>query len=134
LSFFNSLALIDAKYVSGEYAGKYVEYAPTSINRFGTTIGVLKFSTTFLISRTARSFGDADNSTQPSDDAVTGIIPAYTVMDWSSKLSYNKYNVKFGINNLADHRYFTKRTDEYPGPGIIPSIGRSFYFSVGAKF
>ena len=134
LSFFNSLAIIDAKYVSGEYDGKYVAYAPTSIERFGTTLSIHKFSTTFLISRTAKSYGDADNAEQPSADAVAGPIPAYTVMDWSGTYTYKKYNVKFGVNNLQDARYFTKRADEYPGPGIIPSIGRSFYIGVGARF
>ena len=134
LSFFNSFAVIDARYVSGEFYGKYVEYAPTSINRFGATLGIGKLSTTFLLSRTAKSFGDANNSEQPSSDAVAGPIPAYTVMDWSTTYSFKNYNLKFGANNFTDERYFTKRTDEYPGPGIIPSIGRSFYFSVGARF
>ena len=133
-SFFNSLAIIDAKYVSGEYRGKYVEYAPTSINRFGSTLAIGKFSTTFLISSTAQSFGDANNSITPSADAVAGMIPAYTVMDWSSTLKIKNFNLKAGVNNLSDERYFTKRTDEYPGPGIIPSIGRSFYVGFGVKF
>lgn len=134
LSFFNSLAIIDARYASGEFVGKFVEYAPTSINRFGTTFGLKVFSTTFLVSRTTKSYGDAYNSEIPSQDAVVGPIYGYTVMDWSSTFKFKKYNLKFGVNNLADARYFTKRTDEYPGPGIIPSIGRSFYFSVGATF
>ncbi len=133
-SFFNSLAIIDAKYTSGEFDGKYVEYAPTSINRFGTNLVIGKFSTTFLISSTAKSYSDAGNSEKPSADAVAGVIPAYTVLDWSGTIKIKNYNLKFGVNNLADQNYFTKRTDEYPGPGIIPSIGRSFYIGVGVKF
>ena len=133
-SFFNSLAVIDAKYVSGEYSGKYVEYAPTSINRFGSTLAVGKFSSTFLISSTAQSFGDAANSVKPSADAIAGIIPAYTVMDWSATIKFKNFNFKGGVNNLGDERYFTKRADEYPGPGIIPAIGRSLYLGFGAKF
>ncbi len=134
VSFFNSLALINAKYVSGDYSGKYVEYAPTSINRFGANAVIGKFSTTFLISSTAKSFSDADNSQTPSKDGLAGSIPAYTVMDWSGTVHIKNYSVKFGVNNLADSRYFTLRTGEYPGPGIIPSIGRSMYVSIGAKF
>jgi Fe(3+) dicitrate transport protein len=38
------------------------------------------------------------------------------------------------VNNLADKHYFTRRTDEYPGPGIIPSPGRSVYLTLGADF
>jgi Fe(3+) dicitrate transport protein len=135
ISFFNSLALINAKYTSGEFNGKYVEYAPTSINRFGANVVIGKFSTTFVISNTAKSFGTADNIATPSStDPLVGVIPAYAVMDWSGGVRFNKYNVKFGVNNLADARYFTLRTGEYPGPGIIPSIGRSAYISIGAKF
>jgi Fe(3+) dicitrate transport protein len=133
LSFFNSLALIRAKYGSGEFTGKTVEYAPAHINRFGTNLGIGKFSTTFLVSSTAKSYGDANNSETPSADAVAGVIPAYTVLDWSATWRIKAFNVKFGCNNLADKRYFTLRTGEYPGPGIIPAIGRSFYFGVGFK-
>jgi Fe(3+) dicitrate transport protein len=134
LSFFNSLALINAKYVAGEYVGNYVEYAPTSIHRFGVNGIIGKFSTTFLISSTAKSFGDASNTVTPSTDAIAGVMPAYTVMDWSGTLHVRNYNIKFGVNNLADRKYFTLRTGEYPGPGIIPSIGRSLYIGFGARF
>ncbi len=134
VSFFNSLALINAKYTSGEFNGKYVEYAPTSINRFGTNVSIGKFSTTFLISSTAKSYGDAGNSQTPSADAIAGVIPAYTVMDWSGTVHIKNYNIKFGANNLTDKRYFTLRTGEYPGPGIIPSLGRSLYIGIGARF
>jgi Fe(3+) dicitrate transport protein len=133
LSFFNSLALIRAKYVSGEFNGKNVEYAPAHINRFGTNVELGKFSTTFLVSSTAKSYSDAGNSEIPSADAVAGAIPAYTVLDWSATLRIKTFNVKFGCNNLADKAYFTLRTGEYPGPGIIPAIGRSFYLGIGIK-
>ncbi len=133
LSFFNSLALIRAKYVSGEFNDKTVEYAPSYINRFGTNAALGKFSTTFLVSSTAKSFSDANNSETASADAVTGVIPAYTVLDWSATWRIKTFNIKFGCNNLTDRRYFTLRTGEYPGPGIIPAIGRSFYFGVGVK-
>ncbi len=132
-SFYNSFSYINAKYVSGDFNGKSVEYAPQTINRFGTTYTYHVFSTTFLVSNTAKSFGDATN-TEKSDDPAVGLIPAYQVLDWSSAVHLGKYNFKFGINNLADARYFTVRTNEYPGPGIIPAIGRSFYFGFGAKF
>lgn len=134
VSFFNSMGLINAQYVSGEFKGNAVEYAPRYINRFGTNVVIGKFSTTLLLSATGKSYGDAGNSVIPSADAVAGIIPAYSVIDWSNTLKIKNYALKFGLNNLADKRYFTKRTDEYPGPGIIPSIGRSFYVGFAAKF
>jgi len=133
LSFFNSFAYIDAKYTSGQFKGNMVEFAPKTINRFGITYSIKAFSTTFLISNTSKSFADANNTIY-SPDASVGIIPAYQVMDWSGTIRVKNYSLKFGINNLANAKYFTLRTDEYPGPGIIPSIGRSIYFGFEAKF
>jgi len=132
-SFYNSFSYVDAKYVSGDFKGKSVEYAPQTINRLGLTYTYKVFSTTFLISNTAKSFADATNTVSSNDPAV-GLIPAYQVLDWSSSIHLGKYNFKLGINNVADKRYFTLRTDEYPGPGIIPAIGRSFYVGFGASF
>jgi Fe(3+) dicitrate transport protein len=132
-SFYNSFSYINAHYVSGNYKDKFVEYAPQTINRFGVTYVYNAFSTTFLVSNTAKSYGDATNTFQ-SDDPAVGLIPAYRVLDWSSSLRLRNYNFKFGVTNLADARYFTVRTNEYPGPGIIPAIGRSFYIGFGAKF
>jgi len=134
ISFFNSFAYINARYTTGQYKGNFVEYAPQTIERFGLTYSRKVFSATFIISNTAKSYGDASNVVF-STDPVAGIIPAYTVMDFSATCTLKKnYNIKFGVNNLTDTKYFTKRTDEYPGPGIIPASARSFYIGFGAKF
>jgi Fe(3+) dicitrate transport protein len=79
------------------------------------------------------AFGDATNE-RISADPVAGYIPAYAVLDFSSTYRLNNFSLKAGINNLADKAYFTRRTDEYPGPGIIPSNGRSYYVGITAKF
>jgi Fe(3+) dicitrate transport protein len=42
-------------------------------------------------------------------------------------------NIKAGINNMADVRYFTRRAGGYPGPGALPADGRNFFVSIGAK-
>ncbi len=133
LSFFNSFAYDRAKYIDGIYQGNMAEYAPATIERLGITYSLKAFSTTFLISNTAKQYADANN-TISSPDALVGIIPAYQVMDWSSTVKIKNYHIKFGINNVADEKYFTQRTIEYPGPGIIPGMGRSFYLGFGASF
>jgi Fe(3+) dicitrate transport protein len=134
VSFFNSFSFIDARYSTGEFKGNFVENAPRFVERFGLTYAVAGFSATLNVSHTSESFSDAANTVY-SPDAVVGKVPSYTVLDLSASYRFlNHYSIKAGMNNLADTRYFTKRTDEYPGPGIIPSIGRTFYVSVGAKF
>ncbi len=133
VSFFNSFAYDNAKYINGLYNGNWAEFAPATIERFGLTYAIKGFSTTFLFSHTAKSYSDANN-TVFSDDAEVGVIPAYTVMDWAATVKLKNYHIKFGMNNVADAKYFTMRTIEYPGPGIIPSLGRSIYVGIGARF
>lgn len=133
LSVFNSYSFIDATYTSGDFKGKRVEAAARNINRIGLIFSTTKLSTTFQINYIGDAFGDASN-TYTSDDPVAGYIPSYTVLDWSGTLKINNFALKFGINNIANKQYFTRRTDEYPGPGIIPAVGRSLYLGFTAKF
>ena len=136
LSAFNSLAYVDARYVSGEFRGKRVEYAPRVIERVGLTYGYGPLSITGQYSYTSDSFGEANNFRTPdNDNPLQGLVPAYAVWDLSATYHAAKnLDLKAGMNNLTNARYFTRRTDEYPGPGIIPAIGRLFYATVAAKF
>lgn len=133
LSIFHSLSFIDAKYTSGEFKGNRVEAAANYINRVGITYADKKLSGTIQMNNVGEAFGDATNA-RKSDDPVAGYIPAYTVLDISATYRISRYSLKAGINNFTDKTYFTRRTDEYPGPGIIPSTGRSFYVGISAKF
>jgi Fe(3+) dicitrate transport protein len=133
LSVFNALSLIDAKYTTGEFKGKRVEAAANFINRVGITYADKKLSGTLQMNNIGDAYGDATNAKQ-SDDPVAGYIPAYTVLDFSATYRIKKYSVRAGVNNITNKAYFTRRTDEYPGPGILPSPGRSLYVGIAAKF
>ena len=133
LSIFNSFAFTDAKYTSGEFKGNRVETAAKYINRIGITYFDTRLSATIQMSNVGDAYGDATNA-KISDDPVAGYIPAYTVYDMSLTYKLRRFAVKSGINNIADKAYFTRRTDEYPGPGIIPSIGRMLYLGISAHF
>jgi len=133
LSIFNSFALIDAKYTQGEFKGNRVETSPGYINRTGVTYADNRFSATMQVNNTGDAFGDATN-VKRSEEPAAGYIPAYTVFDISATYRIKQFSLKAGLNNVTDKAYFTLRTDEYPGPGIIPSIGRSFYAGISLKF
>jgi Fe(3+) dicitrate transport protein len=134
-SFYNSFSYVHAKYISGLYKGNWDENAPQFIERFGATYAIRGFSITYNFSYTSACFTDATNTAYNPNDATVGRIPSYIVMDISASYKFLKhFNVKGGINNVAGANYFTLRTNEYPGPGIIPSMGRSFYISLGARF
>lgn len=131
-SIFNSFAYIDAAYTSGEFKGKRVEAASRIINRIGMIISTPKISTTLQWNHTGDSYGDASNAVS-SSDPVAGYIPAYNVLDFSGTIKLSQVWLKVGINNLTNRSYFTRRTDEYPGPGIIPAVGRSYYVGFTIK-
>ena len=114
---------------------KKVENAPENIVRSGMTISYENISLTGQLSYTGNSYSDANNTVIPTSNAQNGLIPAYTVTDLTAVYKYSaKLNIKAGINNLGNEKYFTRRAGGYPGPGALPSDGRTFFVSVAAKF
>jgi Fe(3+) dicitrate transport protein len=139
LILFSSYAFTDAKY-SGNHQdantkGKKVENAPQDILRAGVSFGYKGFLITNQLSHVGAAFSDANNTVVPIANGNTGLIPSYTILDFTASYKFSKYlNIKAGINNVADVRYFTRRAGGYPGPGALPADGRNFFVSIGAKF
>ncbi|MFL5762872.1 MAG: TonB-dependent receptor family protein [Bacteroidia bacterium] len=134
LSVYNSFAYVDARYITGDFARNKVEYAPENIERVGLNYRRKNFSANIQYSYVSSSFGDPSNAVFAAD-ALSGVIPAYQLIDISGSYKIKqKYQLKLGVNNLTDEHYFTLRTTEYPGPGIIPSIGRMIYAGISATF
>lgn len=121
--------------VESNLKNKKVENAPENIVRSGLTYSYKGFSLTAQVSYVDDSFSDANNTVTPTANAQNGIIPSYTITDLTATYRVNKnLNIKTGINNLTNEKYFTRRAGGYPGPGALPSDGRNFFISVGAKF
>lgn len=133
ISVFNSLSIIDAKYVNGEYKGNRVETANKYINRLGIIYATSTISSTLQFNYVGDAFGDATN-VKKSENPIAGYLPSYRVVDFSTSYQIKNSSIKFGCTNIFNTDYFTRRTDEYPGPGIIPAVGRSFYIGFSAKF
>ncbi|MGZ8557496.1 MAG: TonB-dependent receptor family protein [Chitinophagaceae bacterium] len=113
---------------------KKVENAPANIIRGGITAGYKGFLLTGQLSYVDKTFSDANNTTTVSANGQTGLIPSYTITDLTATYKFSKgVNIKAGINNLLDERYFTRRAGGYPGPGALPGDGRTFFVSVGMK-
>ena len=138
LIIFSSYSYLDATYSADHKdaatKGKKVENAPANIFRGGITAGYKNFLLTGQVSRVGDTYSDANNTVAPSANGNVGLIPAYTVTDLTATYKFSKgLNLKAGINNLTDARYFTRRAGGYPGPGALPADGRTFFLSVGAK-
>ena len=148
LHLFASIAFVDATYEDFEVTsvsngqiqtrnlnGNRVENAPRKINRFGATYSYDTFSMTWQLSDIGEAYADASNTVTPNAAATVGLIPAYRVQDLSASWNFWKqHSVKAGVNNLTDARYFTRRAGGYPGPGILPADGRTFYLTAALNF
>lgn len=135
LSYFVNASYIDAKYISSKesgFDGKKVELVPTAILRSGLTYKYKKFGVTVQGAYTSQQYSDASNS-EFSTNAITGIIPSYTVFDFSTQYSFKKFTFSGGVNNFTNQIYFTRRADGYPGPGILPSDPINFYLTLQVK-
>ena len=151
LDFFASVSFIDSRYTDfrifstpsapnftiteTNLSGNRVENAPRYIHNFGLSWTNNNISATAQYRMSGRIFTDANNTTTPSANGVTGILDNYRVFDLSTEYKFLKnYNIRAGINNLFYEEYATRRSSGYPGPGILPGEGRTFYISIGAKF
>ncbi|MES2761440.1 MAG: TonB-dependent receptor [Bacteroidota bacterium] len=135
LSVFVNASYTDARYISSQQSGfnnKLVELVPQTILRSGLTYKYKNFSTTVQGSYTAEQFADASNS-KFSTNAITGIIPAYTICDFSAQYTFKMLNLSAGVNNFTNEVYFTRRAEGYPGPGILPSDPINFYVTLQLK-
>jgi Fe(3+) dicitrate transport protein len=139
---FNSFSYNHARYTTGtlgsgntniSLVGNYLEGTPEYINRTGLTWLNNHISTTLQLSYISQYYTDANN-TVFNATGLSGIVPAYHVFDWSFNYSFLKnYHIFSSINNGFDAKYFTRRITILPGPGILPSDGRSFNVGFGVK-
>ena len=137
--FYGSYGYTDAHYSNdhkdASTKGKKVENAPANIFRGGSSLTYKGAAINFQVSRVSETYSDANNTVKPTANGQNGLIPAYTVMDLTATYKFSgRFTIKTGINNLADKAYFTRRAGGYPGPGLLPADGRTFFLSVGAKF
>lgn len=137
LSTFANVAFIKSDYRESIIAGikgKEVEFVPQTNLKTGVKLAYKKFKATYQFSYLSQQFTDATNATDGGVAAVIGVVPAYQIMDFSGSYHFNKLTLEASINNLANQIYYTRRATGYPGPGILPSDGRSFYLTLQYKF
>ncbi len=87
-------------------SGNHVEGVPDWINRTGLTARAGPVKVLVKYSYVGKNFSDATNAVY----------------------------VPTGIIGYCRCRYFTRRINMYPGPGILPADGRTFYVSLALKF
>ena len=135
ISIFSNFSILTARYIKSEekaYQNKKVELVPDIILKTGLTYKLGVFSATYQFSYTSEQYTDATNADE-TPNGIIGLIPAYYIMDFTVQYSYKRFTLSSTLNNITNNYYFTRRAEGYPGPGIIPSDPRSFYFTLQVK-
>ena len=124
---------INDRALVGVREGNQLEDLPQYNIKSGITYGHKKFSTTLQGTFIGKQFPDAAN-TEEAFRGAFGPIPAYSVFDFSANYKVSrKLSLASSINNLTNNYYFTRRATGYPGPGIIPALGRTWNLTLKLK-
>ena len=135
-NFYINSSFIESLYTRSEISGiegKKVELIPKSNIKSGLKLGYKNLLSTIQYTYLSKQFTDATNSENSNMSGIIGSIPAYNIIDLNFLYNINRYKIEFGINNLLNNAYFTRRATGYPGPGIIPSPPRNYYLSFEIK-
>jgi len=141
MRYFANTAITYSEYLSSEennVVGKTVEFIPKINFKTGLVLGYKNLIGSIQYGYLSQQFTDVQNSLAAAEgdnrSGIIGEIPSYSIMDVT--LTYNIKSLKFevGLNNALNESYFTQRATGYPGPGIIPSSGRTFFVTVGYKY
>ena len=133
MNFFINYSFINSKYLESEeigIEGKSVEFVPDHNLKTGIKYGFKNLSINFQYLYMSSQFTDSSNAINGNLSGVIGEIPSYRIADLSFSYNAKKISYEFGVNNLLDEKYFTRRATGYPGPGIIPSAPRNYYLTL----
>ncbi|TXD49454.1 TonB-dependent receptor family protein [Polaribacter sp. IC073] len=136
-NYFINSSFITSEYTKSEkngVVGNEVEFIPNINIKTGIRFGYNNFLSSLQYSYLSSQFSDATNAPEGSISGVTGEIPAYSILDFSTSYTYKFAKLEAGVNNVLDSSYFTRRATGYPGPGIIPSAPRNYYVGLELKF
>lgn len=136
ISTFVNYSWIDAMYTGSEqngYEGNVVELVPKHIFRTGISWKYKGLSMSGKYSYLSQQYTDASNA-EFTPSAIFGIIPNYSVVDFSMTYNHKWFGISGGINNVLNSSYFTRRAEGYPGPGILPSEPRNFWITLQLSF
>ena len=141
---FNATAFQQAEYISATFAtggkninitGNSLEGVPNVITRTGISATIKSMSVSLLHSYVGEQFSDALNTEAISSNGAVGKVTSYGIIDFQGLYVVNKHcQIRFGINNLLNKQYYTKRPTMYPGPGIWPSDGRGVNLGLNLQF
>lgn len=146
LTVFSSYAYVDARYVrwndpaiaedpTRNITDNRVENAPEHTLRSGFQASKGRWSMSAQLAAVGGVFTDAANTRTPNANANIGWLPGYVVCDVMAGVRlYDAVKLTVGVNNALDAVYATRRAGGYPGPGLLPGMGRQAFLTLAARF
>lgn len=118
----------NAKYIGSgtNVEGNWVEMVPAFTAKTSLNYEYKNWLVTGLLNFQTQQFSEATNATE-SATGLFGTIPSFYVIDTKASYKFKKFTFQLSVNNITNVNYFTQRAIGYPGPGIIPSEGRTFW-------
>ncbi|MEO0686058.1 MAG: TonB-dependent receptor, partial [Cyanobacteria bacterium J06649_11] len=124
---------INNRALVGVRTGNRLEELPAYNIKSGVAYGIGKLSTSLQSTWVGNQYSDAAN-TENAFVGVLGVVPSYHVVDLSIRYDVSEVTkLSFNLNNALNTFYFTRRATSYPGPGIIPALGRVWNVTLGVK-
>ena len=111
--------------------GNWTPYAPNWFVNSAITLQTASgFGLRVAGNFVGKQFGDELNSTEPSVDGRTGIIPSYKIFDAVFTYDVARWNSRFtfSIKNLTDERYIASRRPQGIRVGIPRFIAAGYEF------
>ena len=144
VNFYVALTVQDCRYQSGQltdiskpesnFTGNRIENAPQQIHRTGLKYKLGSWDIDVRYSYTSSVYTDALNTEQASENGQIGKIAGYGLLDASVHYAINpRWFTELFVNNVTDVRYATRRSTGYPGPGLLPGMGRAVNVTLGLK-
>ena len=127
LRLLTNVSVLEGRYINTDdptIRDRDVELVPPYTVRCGMLGSWHGFQASLLVAAVGKHYTDATNA-ETTATAVSGSIPAYTVVDASLRYVRDAWTIEVSANNVLDARYFTRRAESYPGPGIIPADVRT---------
>ena len=123
---FNHAEYIDTSVI---VYGNRIEMVPAFTIKSSVNYNYKRWLFSGLINFQTQQFSEATNAIEDTE-GLYGIIPSFYVIDTKTGYDLKKVILQFSINNITNNYYFTQRANAYPGPGIIPSEGRTYWLSI----
>jgi Fe(3+) dicitrate transport protein len=133
---FSAITLNNARYSNlntgiNNFSGHFLEYAPVWSGKSGITIAYKTLKLQWTLYAQHLSYSDPSNAKTANLSANIGPLPGYYIHDLGLTYIFKKtITWSMMASNLCNSRYYTRKANGYPGPGLIPGMPRYVSFAL----